>query len=162
MTIACLKCYLLTTPQGTVGYTRHIDVFRCIAAHNCTVGSLVRVAAPVVDCSWLPTGLLHVPPPSQQCHTPCSTGCLKYKYTNTQIHKYINTNATKNTMQLLMVAGYSTFRPFHRDKTLHAALNTVQLKQCVCSLFTEQCVCCRWQALHTFRQFMLYQQSLTC
>ena len=82
--------------------------------------------------------------------------------TNTQIHKYINTNATKNTMQLLIVAGYSTFRPFHRDKTLHAALNTVQLKQCVCSLFTEQCVCCRWQALHTFRQFMLYQQSLTC
>ena len=54
--------------------------------------------------------------------------------TNTQIHKYINTNATKNTMQLLIVAGYSTFRPFHRDKTLHAALNTVQLKQCVCSL----------------------------
>ena len=37
-------------------------------------------------------------------------------------------------MQLLIVAGYSTFRPFHRDKTLHAALNTVQLKQCVCSL----------------------------
>ena len=143
MTIACLKCYLLTTPQGTVGYTRHIDVFRCIAAHNCTVGSdhwsglqlqLLIVAGYQPGCSTF--RLLH----NNATHLVLQG----VSNTNTQIHKYKcnkKYNAAVDCGWLLHVPPLSQSRT--EIKTLHAALNTVQLKQCVCSLFTEQCVCCR-------------------
>ena len=80
----CLLEVLFTdnsTRDGWLHKTHWCLQVHCRAQLYSWQWSLVRVA--VVDCSWLPTGLLHVPPPSQQCHTPCSTGWLKYKYTNT-------------------------------------------------------------------------------